>query len=630
MSNWSIEKSRKLYNIEHWGKPYFDINSSGHLCIKPDNNTENSIDLYEVAQQIRKRKLNWPVLLRVTGILSDRVQTLLHAFLQAKQDIGYNANYIPVYPIKVNQQRTVVEHLLSADDIAGLEAGSKPELMVALSHAPQNGGTIICNGYKDAEYIRLALIGQKLGHQLFIVIEKISELELVLSEAKKMQIMPKLGIRIRLSSIGKGNWQNTGGEKSKFGLSASQVLNAVSILKKNNALNCLELIHCHLGSQLANIRDIQNALQEVSRYFVELHSLSAPVTFIDVGGGLGIDYEGSRSRSYCSMNYSIQEYANDITRAFWQICEEHNLPHPTIITESGRAMTAHHAILITNVVDTEINSKPSPISEPEKASPMVIKNLWNTYSKIQQRSVIETFHDATHWLTETQSLFTHGLLSLSQRASAEQLYFGICHSIRPLLSANSHAHREITRELNDKLADKYFCNLSIFQSLPDVWAINQIFPIIPLHRLDEKPSSHATIQDLTCDSDGAIEHYVYGENIDTILPVHEINNNKTSNEEYLLGFFLTGAYQEILGDMHNLFGDTHAINLEASENGYNLTEAEHGDSIDEVLNYVHFDTNRMLENYQHKIQHTNLPTNEKQQFLAELSAGLVGYTYLDK
>jgi len=631
-SNWNIEKSRQIYNIAHWGQPYFDINQSGHLCVKPTVNTSNEIDLYEVAQQLREQGLNWPVLLRVTDILSDRVNTLQQAFLQAKKDIGYNANYIPVYPIKVNQQRTVIEHLQSHSSTVGLEAGSKPELMIVLSHAPQahapeNGGTIICNGYKDQEYVRLALIGQKLGHQLFIVIEKISELDLVLSESKKMGIRPKLGIRIRLSSIGKGNWQNTGGEKSKFGLSAAQVLKAINKLKENNALDCLELIHCHLGSQLANIRDIQNGLREVSRYFAELHALDAPIKFIDVGGGLGIDYEGARSRSYCSMNYSIQEYANDITHAIWQVCQQHELPHPTIITESGRAMTAHHAILITNIIDTEINSARQAMPMPETSSPNVIKNLWNTRKKIATRSVLETYHDAAHWLQETQTLYSHGMLSLPQRAFAEQLYFDICHSIRPLLSTESHSHREIISELNDKLADKYFCNLSIFQSLPDIWAIDQIFPIVPIHRLNEEPLNRATLQDLTCDSDGAIELYVNADNIDTVLPVHEIDGNKP----YLLGIFLTGAYQEILGDMHNLFGDTHAINVEIdSKGGFKLTEAEQGDSIKEVLNYVHFDTNHMLENYRRKIQHATLSDEEQKQFFEELSGALAGYTYLDK
>lgn len=626
MSSWSIEQSRKLYNIKHWGKPYFDINDLGHISIKTSLNSSNEIDLFEVAQQIKQQGLNWPVLVRITDILSDRVKSLQQVFSNAMKNLHYEGSYIPVYPIKVNQQRTVVEHLQSHSDVVGLEAGSKPELMVVLSHAPQQQGTIICNGYKDREYIRLALIGQKLGHNIFIVIEKISELDLILSEAKNMDIQPQLGIRLRLSSIGKGNWQNTGGEKSKFGLSASQILDAIETLTQNNALSWLKLIHCHLGSQLANIRDIQNGLREVAQYYAELHKLNAPITTIDVGGGLGIDYEGSRSRSYCSMNYSLQEYANDIVHAFWQICHEQQLPQPTIITESGRAMTAHHAVLMTNIIDTEIKNQHQTIAAPDSAAPMVVKNLWNTREKINQQSLLETYHDAEHWLKESQTLYTHGMLSLAERAFAETLYIDICQSIRPLLSPASHAHREIIDELNNKLADKYFCNLSIFQSLPDVWAIDQIFPIIPLHRLDEEPKRRATLQDLTCDSDGAIDLYVNQENIDSTLPVHDIND-----EQYLLGIFLTGAYQEILGDMHNLFGDTHAVNLETCEtSGFQLTEAEHGDSIEEVLAYVHFDTGAMLENYQNKIQHADLTAAEQQQFLKEMSTALNGYTYLDK
>lgn len=626
MSSWSIEQSRKLYNIKHWGKPYFDINDLGHISIKPSLDSNHEIDLFEVAKQIKQQGLNWPVLVRITDILSDRVGSLQQMFSSAMKNLNYKGTYTPVYPIKVNQQRTVVEHLQAHSKVVGLEAGSKPELMVVLSHAPQQQGTIICNGYKDREYIRLALIGQKLGHNIFIVIEKISELDLILSEAKKMNIQPQLGIRLRLSSIGKGNWQNTGGEKSKFGLSASQILEAIETLTHNKALSWLTLIHCHLGSQLANIRDIQNGLREVAQYYAELHKLKAPITTIDVGGGLGVDYEGARSRSYCSMNYSIQEYANDIVHAFWQICHEQQLPHPAIITESGRAMTAHHAVLITNIIDTEIKNKQQITQKPEPSAPSVVKNLWNTREKVKQQSLLETYHDAEHWLKESQTLYTHGMLSLAERALAETLYVDICQAIQPLLSPASHAHREIIDELNNKLADKYFCNLSIFQSLPDVWAIDQIFPIIPLHRLDEEPKRRATLQDLTCDSDGAIDLYVNQENIDSTLPVHDIND-----EQYLLGIFLTGAYQEILGDMHNLFGDTHAVNLEICErSGFQLTEAEHGDSIEEVLAYVHFDTGVMLENYQNKIQHANLTVTEQQQFLKEMSAALNGYTYLDK
>ena len=628
MTSWNIDKSRKLYNINHWGKPYFDINSSGHITVTPSTHQHTQIDLHEVTNAIQEKGLNWPVLVRFTDVLGDRVQTLQHAFSLTMQDINYNAQYIPVYPIKVNQQRTVVEHLQSGADTVGLEAGSKPELMIALSHAPQNGGTIICNGYKDREYIRLALIGQKLGHKLFIVIEKLSELDLVLSESEKLSIKPSLGFRIRLSSIGKGNWQNSGGEKSKFGLSAGQILEAIEKLKKNDALQCLQLIHCHLGSQLANIRDIQNALREVSRFYVELRQLKAPIEYIDVGGGLGIDYEGSRSRSYCSMNYSIEEYARDITLAIAQVCETNNLPQPNIITESGRAMTAHHAVLITNVVDTEITPEQDNINQPETTAPDALKNLWATRNNINNRSVLETYHDTVHWLNEVQTLYTHGIIGLKERAKAEQIYIDICRRISPLLTSDTHAHREIIDELSDKLADKYFCNLSIFQSLPDIWAIDQIFPITPLARLNEEPTRQVTLQDLTCDSDGAIEFYVKNESISSTLPVHHINDN----EQYLLGIFLTGAYQEILGDMHNLFGDTHAINVsQNSDGGFTLTELEYGDSIEEVLNYVHFNIEKMHGNYQQKISNVEeLSPEDKALFSKELKAGLEGYTYLDR
>ena len=628
MTDWSIDQTRKLYNIAHWGKPYFDINEQGNICVRPHQNQSIQIDLAKIAAEISDTNLSWPVLVRVTDILQDRVETLFNAFSNAMKKMNYEGIYTSVYPIKVNQQRTVVEHILATkNQTVGLEAGSKPELMVVLSHADAHGGIIVCNGYKDKEYIRLALIGQKLGHKVYIVVEKLSELSLILEESKNLGIPPLIGVRIRLSSIGKGNWQNTGGEKSKFGLSASQVLQVVELLQQQNAIGTLKLIHCHLGSQLANIRDIQKGLQEVARYYTELRALGVPIDCVDVGGGLGIDYEGTRSRSYCSINYSVEEYANDVVQALGQICKQTGDPHPNIITESGRALTAHHAILITNVIDVESNNDSATIEKPDASAPHILQNMWETLNSLSSRSVLEAYHDTVHWLAEVQSMYNHGVISLSHRAIAERIYFRICQKIRPTLSPQQRSHREIIDELNDKLADKYFCNLSIFQSLPDIWAIDQIFPIVPLQRLQEEPTNRVTLQDLTCDSDGTIAYYVCDEGVESTLPVHNIRHNET----YLIGIFLVGAYQEILGDMHNLLGDTHSIDLRLcdSERAYELIDAEQGDMIDEILQYVHYNSDELLKNYEKKIQTSQLSRQEQQQFLEELKDGLTGYSYLE-
>ncbi len=627
MTEWSIQKARALYNIKHWGDDYFDINQQGQVTVTPRKSAGQPIDLFAISQEIRKMGLNLPVLLRITDILSDRVEKLCHAFDTAIETHAYQADYIPVYPIKVNQQRTVVEHILAGETSrVGLEAGSKPELMVVLSHANADGGIIVCNGYKDREYIRLALMGQLLGHKVFIVVEKLSELQLILREAKDLGVSPLIGIRIRLSSIGKGKWQNTGGEKSKFGLSAQQILEVIKHLSQHNALHCLKLLHCHLGSQLANIRDIQNGFKEFARYFSELSKLGVDVSHVDVGGGLGVDYEGSRSRNYCSMNYTIHEYANDVVKAFAQICAEEKIKHPDIITESGRAMTAHHAVLITNIIDVEVPQGQSEIIAASNDSPMVIQNLWDTLQNISERAVLEVYHDAVHLLAEAQSMYTHGILSLQERAQAEQLYFAICHQLVALLSNASKSQREIIDELNDKLAYKYFANLSIFQSLPDVWAIDQVFPVMPLHRLNQAPVCRVTIQDLTCDSDGAIDHYVNGDSLESTIPMHPL----TAGEDYLIGIFLVGAYQEILGDMHNLLGDTHSINLEIDHDGkHHLYEPELGDTIKEILSYVHFNAEDLLRNYQHKIDNCDLSPEKSALLFSELQAGLEGYSYLE-
>ncbi|OGI54392.1 MAG: arginine decarboxylase [Candidatus Muproteobacteria bacterium RIFCSPHIGHO2_12_FULL_60_33] len=629
MIGWSIQKARDTYNIAHWSGGYFDINGKGHLVCRPDARIEHpGIDMFELSREIKAVGLSLPVLVRFSDILRHRVETLCGAFDRAMQADAYRGHYTSVYPIKVNQQKSVVEKILARDDgRVGLEAGSKPELLAVLALSRQDGGVVVCNGYKDREYIRLALIGKELGHRVYIVVEKPSELDLVIQESKNLGVTPLIGLRMRLASIGAGKWQNTGGEKSKFGLSASQVLDAIARLRAANLLPSLQMMHFHMGSQIANIQDIQLGMREAARYYAEFRANGADIKVLNVGGGLGVDYEGTRSRSFCSMNYSVEEYAHNIVHALTKICAEKKLSHPDIVTESGRAMTAHHAVLVTNVVDTE--SAPGADSVPKATDnePAIIRDLWQTFATLSDRSIVEAYHDAAYRLTEAQGMFSHGVLTLAQRARAEQIYFAICWKVRELLQPASRTHREILDELNEKLADKYFCNFSLFQSMPDAWAIDQIFPVAPLNRLNEPPTRRAVLQDITCDSDGRLDLYVDGEGIDSTLPLHPLREN----EPYLLGIFLVGAYQEILGDMHNLFGDTDSIHVELKpDGGYQLSQPQQGDTVDSVLRYVHFNADDLLASYRAKIERaTSISAKNRDTYLAELSEGLKGYTYLE-
>jgi arginine decarboxylase len=628
MSTWNVAQSRALYNIEHWSGGYFDINPKGEVTVSPIPG-QPALNLYELAQSFSTNGLSLPVLVRFPNILHHRVDSLCEAFATAMEQEDYRANYTAVYPIKVNQQHHVVREILSAGNgRVGLEAGSKSELMAVLALAPPDGGIVICNGYKDREYIRLALIGQQIGLRPYLVIEKASEINLIIEESRNFNVVPRLGVRVRLASIGKGKWQNTGGEKGKFGLSAAQVLEAVARIKEADLIESVQLMHFHVGSQVANIHDIHKALREAGRYYAELRALGVPIQTIDIGGGLGIDYDGTHSRSACSINYSIQEYANNVLHDFWDICNALDLPQPDIITESGRAMTAHHAVLITNVIDIE----PFPGAvQPEPATaddPTIIQDLWYGLSNLTERSAIEAYHDAIDWLSEAYAMFTHGVLNLSQRARVEQLYYATCWQVRALLQKHTHsrAYREVLQELNQKLVDKYFANFSLFQSVPDAWAIDQLFPIIPLHRLNECPDRRATLQDLTCDSDGQFENYVNSEGINTHLPLVMPN----PDEPYLLGIFLVGAYQEILGDMHNLFGDTYSVNVHINPEGsYELVAPLEGDTVQTMLHYVNFETGFLRNTYRKRLQAAPLTTEQRLSYLRELDAGLVGYTYLE-
>ena len=604
---WSIEQSTDTYAINNWGDGYFSINAHGHVCVKPTSNKEIELDLYEIAQSLKDKNLSLPVLVRFTDILKDRVTRLADAFEKACVSHNYRGQYTPVYPIKVNQQRQVIEGILSAEKI-GLEAGSKPELLAVM--ALSNKGLVVCNGYKDRAYIRLALIGIKMGLNLFLVIEKPLELELIIEEAAKLNIKPQLGVRVRLSSISAGKWQNSGGEKSKFGLHAHEAIQLIERLKQTDLLDSLKLLHFHMGSQIANIHDIKIALKEAGQFYIELHRLGAHIKIIDAGGGLGVDYDGSRSRRESSINYSLEEYAQNIVRSFAELCAEKKIPQPDIITESGRALTAHHAVLITNVTDVE-----SVYTNNEEL--LALSGVHNN---------VEHFHDAQYALSEARARFTQDKLSITELAKAENEYALLCQQIKSQLNPNTQSEAFILEELNEKLADKVFCNFSLFQSMPDIWGIDQIFPIMPIHRLDEQPTRRAVIQDLTCDSDGRIDQYIDGQNIENTMPLHSIDSDKP----YFIGFFMVGAYQEILGDMHNLFGDTHSINIKLDDNGYHFYDFQEGEHVSDLLDYVHISTEELKAAYRDKLAKSNLSDLQRQDYEEELIAGLTSYTYLEK
>jgi arginine decarboxylase len=619
---WTAAQARDLYNVQYWGEGYFDVGANGHLRVKPTRDGAG-VDLYEIARSLPQQGLALPVLLRFTGILQDRVDALTGAFGEVIGELGYAGRYTAVYPIKVNQQKDVVDAIVRhGGDRVGLEAGSKPELAAVLGLA-RPGAVVVCNGYKDRAYMRRALIGQKLGHRVYIVVEKTSELPLLLAEAKDLGVEPLIGLRVRLGNSA-STQQNTGGEKAKFGLAAAQVLEAIELLKGAGKLGCLRMVHFHLGSQVANVADIQRGMREAARYYVELRALGAPLDLVDVGGGLGVDYDGTRSRSFCSINYSLREYALTIVRTLQDVCRAAGQPEPNIVSESGRALTAHHAVLVTSVVDHESPPAAAPAA-PRADDPPILHDLHATLEAIGERPALECLHDAQHFLHEAQAAFTAGTLNAGQRARVEQGYYAVCRAVAPRLDAAVRAHREALDELREKLAEKYFLNFSVFQSVPDVWGIDQVFPIVPIHRLDEKPTLRATLCDLTCDSDGRIDQYVDRGGVETTLPLHALK----AGEPYLLGIFMVGAYQEILGDMHNLFGDTNAVNVVLDgKGGWKLEDAEKGDRTDELLRYVHLEPEELAAAYKRKFDAAKLPAAEAKTLLAELEAGLTGYTYL--
>ena len=623
MSDWSIDHARKTYSIPHWAEGYFDVDAAGRIVVRPRGAGGPEVVLAEVVEKSLAQGGDLPVLVRFPDILGDRLGKLQAAFAQAMREWDYAGGYTAVYPIKVNQHAGVAGTLAShAGEGFGLEAGSKPELMAVLALS-RPGGLIVCNGYKDREYIRLALIGRKLGLQTFIVVEKPSELRLVMEEARSLGVTPGLGVRMRLASLGAGKWQNSGGDKAKFGLSPRQVLDLWKQLRDAGMGDCLQLLHFHMGSQISNVRDIANGMREATRYFVELSKLGAKVTHVDVGGGLGIDYEGTRSRSFCSINYGIPHYASSIVQPLAEACEANAIAPPRIVTECGRAMTAHHAVLVANV--SEVEEAPEGRVPPEHPDePLPIRHLREIHAELDQRPAVELFHEAAQAHAEGLALYALGQLDLVRRARIDDLFYAIAHAVKSRLTYDEKSHRDLLDELNERLVDKYFVNFSVFESMPDVWAIDQVFPIVPISRLDEEPARRGIIADLTCDSDGKIDAYVENEDLDSSLPLHALRKG----ERYCLGFFLVGAYQEILGDIHNLFGDTDAIEVRIEGDGCRIVQQRRGDTVDVMLDYVGYKLDDLRRRYKAMVGAVDLSKAEAERMNEALERGLTAYTYL--
>ena len=589
------------------------------------------VDLKELVDELQLRDVAAPMLLRFPDILDNRIEKTAHCFKQAAEEYGYKAQNFIIYPIKVNQMRPVVEEIISHGKKfnLGLEAGSKPELHAVIAVNTDSDSLIICNGYKDESYIELALLAQKMGKRIFLVVEKMNELKLIAKMAKQLNVMPNIGIRIKLASSGSGKWEESGGDASKFGLTSSELLEALDFLEKKDMKDCLKLIHFHIGSQVTKIRRIKTALREASQFYVQLHSMGFNVQFVDIGGGLGVDYDGTRSSSSeSSVNYSIQEYVNDSISTLVDASDKNNIPHPNIITESGRALTAHHSVLVFEVLETTTLPEWDYEEEIAPDAHELVQELYGIWDTLNQNKMLEAWHDAQQIREEALDLFSHGIVDLKTRAQIERLYWSITREVNQIASGLKHAPDEF-RGLSKLLADKYFCNFSLFQSLPDSWAIDQIFPIMPIQRLDEKPERSATLQDITCDSDGKIANFISTKNVAHYMPVHSLK----SKEPYYLGVFLVGAYQEILGDMHNLFGDTNAVHVSVNEKGYTIEQIIDGETVAEVLDYVQYNPKKLvrtLETWVTKsVKEGKISVEEGKEFLSNYRSGLYGYTYLE-
>ncbi len=631
MRKWRIEDSAELYNINGWGLNYFSINEKGHVQVTPKEGYA-AVDLKEVMDELQVRDIQAPVLLRFPDILDNRVEKISRCFKQAAETYDYRAQNYVIYPIKVNQIREVVEEIVSHGKKfnIGLEAGSKPELHAVLATNIDENALIICNGYKDENYIELALLAQKMGRNIFLVVEKLNELKIIATVAKRLNIEPNIGIRIKISNSGSGKWEESGGDQSKFGLNSSELLEAVAFLERNGLQGSLRLIHFHIGSQITKIRRIKNALREAVQFYVQLTRMGFNIDFVDIGGGLGVDYDGTRSSSSeSSMNYSIQEYANDAVSALVDVCVKNDIKQPNIITESGRSLSAHHSILIFEALES--TSLPA-WKDSEEIGPdahELARELYDIWDKLDMSNIYEAWHDALQIREEALEFFSIGQLDLRTRAQVERLFWSVAREVAELGNSMKHPPEEL-RKISRMIPDKYFCNFSLFQSLPDNWAIDQVFPIMPISRLDEKPTRYATIQDMTCDSDGKIAHFITASGLSDALPVHPLK----SSEPYYIGVFLVGAYQEILGDLHNLFGDTNAVHIDVYQDRYEIDKIIDGETVAEVLDYVQFSPKALVRNVERWVtaamKQGKITPEEGRQFLSNYRSGLYGYTYLEK
>lgn len=630
MRKWRVEDSADLYNINGWGVNYFSVNDKGNVEVKPQRDSA-SVDLKELLDELTLSDVSTPVLIRFPDILDDRIISISNSFKAAAEEYEYKAQNFIIYPIKVNQMRPVVEEIVSHGKKfnIGLEAGSKPELhaVIAINTDPES--LIICNGYKDEDYIELALLAQKMGKRIYLVVEKLNELKMIAAIAKRLKVKPNLGIRIKLASAGSGKWEESGGDISKFGLTSSELLEAIDFIEKNKMSECLKLIHFHIGSQVTKIRRIKLALREASHFYVHLRKMGFNVEFVDIGGGLGVDYDGTASaNSESSINYTLQEYVNDSVSTFVDASDKNGIPHPNIITESGRSLTAHHSVLIFEVLETTSLPEWDPEEDTTADDHELVHELYNLWDGVNQKTMLETWHDAQQIREEALERFSLGLVDLVARARIERLFWSIAREVYRLSTTIKHVPDEL-RQIQKMLSDKYFCNFSLFQSLPDAWAIDHIFPIMPIHRLNEEPTRYATIQDITCDSDGKIDNFIATKNSSHNLPVHPLK----SKESYYLGVFLVGAYQEILGDLHNLFGDTNAVHISVSRDGYKIDQIIDGETIAEVLDYVQYNAKKMVRTVETwvttSVKSGIISLEEGKEFLSNYRSGLYGYTYLE-
>ena len=625
---WTVKDSAELYNIGGWGRDFFSINEAGNVSVTPAGPGSLQIDLKELVDDLRSRGLNLPILIRFSDILRTRLVQLFGAFQQAMVENDYKGVFRGVYPVKVNQQRHVVEELMEYGRPfnLGIEVGSKPELLVALALQENPEALILCNGYKDRAFIETALLAQKLGRRVVITMDRMGELETILSAAADLNLRPVIGVRARLTTKGAGKWVESTGDRSKFGLTTGEIVATVERLRDVGMLDCLQLLHFHIGSQVTNIRAVKDALRESSRIYVELHRLGANMRYLDCGGGLGVDYDGSQTNFHSSVNYTLQEYASDIVSQVAEACNARGVPHPDLVTESGRALVAHHSVLVYNVLATNEILGGQPPAAPTALDHSVLHQLWEAYSGVSRKNFQETYHDVLQIKEEAITAFNLGVLDLNARAKVEQMFWATCAKLLKIVRDLDYVPDEL-EGLERQLSDTYYCNFSLFQSMPDHWAVKQLFPTIPIHRLNQQPQRRGIIADLTCDSDGKIDEFIDLRDVKGFLELHSPDGG-----EYLIATFLVGAYQEILGDLHNLFGDTDAVHVRIDGDDYSVEKVVKGDSVAEVLSYVQYNKENLVSRVRRSVEaalrEKRITMAESGRFMKRYEEALEGYTYL--